>query len=241
MKTGVGFGVGVFRVGVVDLLSEKMLFGVEEIGAEFLLELGGELLGGVGGWGLGLPRGGGVMLFADFEGLLKFREKTLPTFFEFDFGGVSGAVEDVVGESLFHGEGVEHTVFDCIFGDEVDDMDGFLLSFSPGSGDALFELCRIPGEVAVDDDGGILEIKSRTSGFGAEDDFTVRVLFEGLDFESAFLLRNFAGVPSVSDFLVDEVFANEGEHSDPFGKDDDFGFGILKGVVDDFFEFVEFG
>ncbi len=48
-------------------------------------------------------------------------------------------------------------------------------------------------------------------------------------------------MPGVADFLFGQVLTNEGEHADPLGEDDDFGFGFEQGGVDDFFQFVELG
>lgn len=234
-------GVGVVAGGLVEFLAEKMLFGVEEFGADFLAKLAGQFGGGVGGERFAFSASGGGVLFSSFEGLLETGEKRLAPLFEFDLFGVAVSVEDIVGEALFHCEGFEHAVFDGALGDEVDDLDGLFLAFAPGAGDALFELGGIPGEVAVDDDAGVLQVEAGSAGFGAEDDFAVGILFESLDFETALFLRNFAGVPGVADLLGNEMLADQSEHADPFREDDDLGFGVLKGGVEDFDEFVEFG
>jgi len=47
-------------------------------------------------------------------------------------------------------------------------------------------------------------------------------------------------VPSKADFLGFEVVADQGEHSDPFGKDDDFRVGVVEGFFEYDDEFVEF-
>ena len=56
------------------------------------------------------------------------------------------------GENIFlGGEGVEHVLFDGVFGDEVNNLHRRWLSVTMGAGDALFEHGGIPREVKVDD------------------------------------------------------------------------------------------
>ena len=105
------------------------------------------------------------------------------------------AVEHAVGQGLLVGERVQHAVLDGVLGDQVDDRDRAGLVLAPGAGDALFELGRVPGQVAVDDDAGVLEVQARRAGIGAEEDAAVRVGLEGVDLGAAALLRDAAGVP----------------------------------------------
>jgi hypothetical protein len=102
--------------------------------------------------------------------LLEAFEEVLAAAFEGDGREVAFAVEHAAGEILFVGQAAEHAVFDGVFGDEVDDRDGAELVFAPGAGDALFELGGVPGEVAVDDDAGVLEVEADAAGIGAEEE-----------------------------------------------------------------------
>ena len=87
-------------------------------------------------------------------------------------------VEHAVGQGLLVGEGLEHAVLDGVFGNEVDDGDRAGLVFAPGAGDALLQLGGVPGQVAIDDDAGVLKIQARRAGIGAEEDAAVRVGLE---------------------------------------------------------------
>lgn len=118
----------------------------------------GEMCGGVGN-GCGRR---GFLWICGREDLLEALEERVAAGFEFDVGKV-GAVEDALGKAGLCGEGAEHGVLDGVFGDEVDDGDGAELAFAPGAGDALLELGRIPRQVAIDDDAGVLEIESHAA------------------------------------------------------------------------------
>ena len=50
------------------------------------------------------------------------------------------------------------------------------LVLAPGAGDALFESGGVPGQVAVDDDAGVLEVEPDAARVGAEEEAAVRVL-----------------------------------------------------------------
>ena len=92
---------------------------------------------------------------------------------ELDFLEVAHAVEHAVGEGLLVGERAEHAVLDGLLGDEIDDGDRAGLVFAPGAGDALLQLGGVPGQVAVDDDAGVLEVQARGARIGAEKDAAI--------------------------------------------------------------------
>ena len=69
-------------------------------------------------------------------------------------------------------------MLDGIFRNEMNDGDRPGLVLAPGAGDALFEPGRVPGEVAVDDDAGVLQVKPGAAGIGAQEDAAARVVFE---------------------------------------------------------------
>lgn len=58
---------------------------------------------------------------------------------------VAGAVEHAIGQGLLLTDEVKNAVLDAAFRDEIDDRYGAALVLAPSSGDALFELRRIPG------------------------------------------------------------------------------------------------
>jgi hypothetical protein len=117
-------------------------------------------------------------------------------------------------------------VFNSVFGDKVDDGDGAALIFAPGAGDALFELRRIPGQVAVDDDTGVLEIEANAAGVGAEEKAAVCVVAEGENLGAAPLLRHRASMPRVANGFLLGPDANLVQHTFPFGENDDFDIGV---------------
>lgn len=45
-----------------------------------------------------------------------------------------------------------------VFGDQVNDADGFCLMLAPGARDALFQFGGIPREIAIDDDARVLKV-----------------------------------------------------------------------------------
>ena len=140
---------------------------------------------------------------------------------------------------MFPSEAVEDPLLDGAFGDEVEDRDGAGLVFAPGAGDALLEFGRVPREVAVDNDAGVLEVEADAAGIGAEEKAAGRVVAEGVDLGAAFGLRHRAGVPSVADAMRDGVGADQSEHFFPLGEDDNLNVGIGEGLVQEPGDFGE--
>src|ERR1035441_5236287 len=88
--------------------------------------------------------------------LLELGQKGLASGLELDLLKVAHAVEHAVGQGLLVGERAQHAMLDGILRYEIDDCDGARLVLAPGAGDALFQLGGVPGQVAVDDDAGVL-------------------------------------------------------------------------------------
>ncbi len=199
----------------------------------------GEVEGGIGWRGFAC---GGFVSRGDAEELLEAGKVGVAATLELGLGeGFVGAVEHAFGKVHFVGESFEHGVLDGVFGDEIDDGDGAGLMFPPGAGDALFELCRVPGEVAIDDDAGVLEVEADAAGIGAEEEAAVRIVAEGEDLAAAFLLGDAAGVPCVADAISISPDADFFQHAFPLGEDDDFDIGIGEALVEDAGDFVELG
>ena len=116
---------------------------------------------------------------------------------------------------------------------------GRRLVLAPGAGDALFELGRVPGQVAVDDDAGVLEVEADAAGVGAEEDAAVGIVAEGVDLAAALLLGDGAGVPGVADAVPVGPGRAPVQHAFPLGEDDDLDVGIGEGFVEDALQFVE--
>ena len=106
--------------------------------------------------------------------LFELGEERLAAAAQLDLLEVALAVEHAVGERLLVGERFEHAVLDRVLRDEIDDGDRAGLVLAPGAGDALFELGRIPGQVAIDDDAGVLQVQAGAPRIGAEKDAAVR-------------------------------------------------------------------
>jgi hypothetical protein len=87
-------------------------------------------------------------------------------------------VQHTLGECLLVGERPEHPMLDGAFGDQMDDGHGPRLVLAPGARDALFEACRVPGQIAIDDDAGVLQIQAGAAGVGGEEQAAFRI---GLD------------------------------------------------------------
>ena len=124
-------------------------------------------------------------------------------------------------------------MFEGVLGDEVDDGDGAALMLPPGAGDPLFEASGVPREVAIDDDAGVLEIEAHAAGVGAEKQAAGRVIPEGEDLATAFLLGDAAGMPCVADRILLGPGADSFQHPFPLGENDDFHVGIGEGFVED--------
>ncbi len=99
-------------------------------------------------------------------------------------------VQHAVGQRLLVGQRLQHAMLDRVFRDEIDDGDGAGLMFAPGAGDALFELGRIPRQIAIHDHAGVLEVQPGRAGIGAEKHAAVRVALEGVDLRAPPLLRH---------------------------------------------------
>lgn len=122
-------------------------------------------------------------------------EECLAAALELNGAELADAVEHASGQFHLLGKRGEHSVFDGIFGDEVDDRDRADLVFAPRAGDALFQLGGIPREVAIDDDAGILEVEPDSARVGRKKESAVRILTEGEDLGATLLLRDVAGMP----------------------------------------------
>jgi hypothetical protein len=166
--------------------------------------------------------------------------KASPGWAERDLIEVALEIKDAVSERTLGGQRAEHPLLDGLVGDQVDDRDGVLLVLAPGTGDALLELRRIPRQVAIDDDTGILEVEADAPGVGAEKDPAGRVVLEGTDLDAAFLLGHGAGVPSVAQAASAAEVAHEFEHAFPLGEDDGLYVGRGKHLVEDPRKFLQF-
>src|ERR1044071_9484020 len=103
---------------------------------------------------------------------------------------------------------------------------------------AWLELCRVPGQVAVDDDAGALKVQSGAAAVGAEEDTAAGVGLEGVDFGPAPSLRDAAGVPGEPDVQPPAAPADELEHAFPLGEDDDLG-PVPAAFLEDLIQFTE--
>ena len=90
--------------------------------------------------------------------LLKPGQEGLPATAELDLAQIAPAVQHTVSERLLIRESLEHALFNRVAGDQVDHRHRAGLMFAPGAGNPLFQFRRVPGQVAVDDDAGILQI-----------------------------------------------------------------------------------
>ena len=199
--------------------------------------LGGKVSGGIGGWG----RFGRFASRRLEHDLFEAFEENLTAFPEGHIIEVAVAIEHAVGQFRFMGQGGEHSVFDGIFGHQIDHGDGTRLMLAPSASYALFEFGRVPGKIAIDHDAGVLKVESHSSGIGAEKDAAIGVLPECEDFRAAFLLGHQAGVPGITVALFFGQFPNPFKHADPFGKYDDFNLWVGKAFFEHGFQFLEFG
>ena len=178
----------------------------------------GEMEDGIGGRGFLF---GGLVSGRDAEELLETDEIGVRTALELGAGEEGlGAVENAFGQGHLAGERAEHRVLEGILGDQVDDGDRARLVLAPGSGDALFEPGGIPGEVAVDNDAGVLEVQPHAAGIGAEEEAVVRIVAEGEDFAASLLLRDAAGLPGVADAVLVGPRPDFLQHAFPLGEDE---------------------
>ena len=90
--------------------------------------------------------------------MLELGQERLPATAELDLAEIAFAVQHTVSQRLLVRESLEHALFNRVAGDQVDHRHRAGLMFAPGAGNPLFEFRRVPRQVAVDDDAGILQI-----------------------------------------------------------------------------------
>ncbi len=157
---------------------------------------------------------------------------------KFDGGRRFVRAEDGGKDVFLGGQGVQHALFDGVFGDEVDDLYGGGLTVTMGAGDALFEHGGIPGQVEVDDERGGLQVEPDAARVGRKEDAAVRIVEEFLDERAAFGRGDIARQFDVTEADALEDGFGECQHVRPLAEDDGF-----VSVAGDFFgeDFIEFG
>jgi hypothetical protein len=160
--------------------------------------------------GLGFSRREGKFhIGRSLQKVAQFLQQALTHVGKFDRGWRFVCAKDG-GENIFlRGKGIEHSFFDGVFGDEIDDLHRGFLSVTMGAGDALFEHGGIPREVEVDDEAGGLQVEPHAARVGGEEDAAFGVVEEFLDEVAAF-----GGGNRACEFDVAETDALQ----DGFGK-----------------------
>ena len=111
---------------------------------------------------------------------------------------------------------------------------------APRARDALFHLRRIPRQVAIDNDAGVLQVQFGAAAVSAEEDSAIEIIFERVDFRATTALRNATGVPGETETQPVAKFSDEFQHPLPFGEDDDFRV-VLPAFIENFSQFAELG
>src|SRR6202162_6715866 len=81
---------------------------------------------------------------------------------------------------------------------KIDHRYGPRLILAPSACDPLFQLGRVPGEVTVNNDAGILQVQTYPAGVRAEKYAALRVTLEYPNFRPAPLLWDATRIPCVS-------------------------------------------
>src|SRR5260221_22335 len=192
------------------------LFAPEQRGVNPLVRGGGEATRTIGGerW----FGGAGLCFWIDGcrrDKLLEFREEGLASAPKLDLAELANPIQHAIGQGLFVGKRFEHALLDGFLRNEVDHRDRAGLVLAPGAGDALFEFRRVPGQIAVDDDTGVLQVQSGRPGVSAQKDAAGRVRLENVNLGAAALLRDRAGVPGEPQLEAAAQAAHEVEHPLP--------------------------
>ena len=173
--------------------------------------------------------------------MLQAREKGLATAFQFNVVQVPLQIEHAFGKRALVGKSFQHLVFKGVLGNKVDDRNGARLELAPGAGDALLQFGGVPGQIAIDDHAGVLQIQAGRTGIGAEENAALGVGLEGVDFSAAALLRDGAGVPGKAEFETAAQVPHQIQHPLPFGKNNHFDVPIVTAFLQDFFQLFKLG
>src|SRR5207302_9696001 len=86
----------------------------------------------------------------------------------------------------------QHAMLDRALSDEIHDAHRLLLAEPVDTADALFEHGRIPGQVHVDDHGGVLKVKPDAAGIRGQESPAAVLFAEAVHESFALLSRNAA-------------------------------------------------
>ena len=95
------------------------------------------------------------------------------------------AFQHAFGKRAFLLQQMQNAMFDAVFAHQVDDGDMPCLVLAPGAGDALLKPRRIPRQIEIDDDVGSLQVEAGGAGIAGQQQATVGVLFEAIQFTTA--------------------------------------------------------
>lgn len=137
-------------------------------------------------------------------------------------------VQDAIRQCLLVCQGLEHALLQRPPRDQVDDRDALGLVLPPGPRDALLQLRRIPGQVAVDDDAGILKVEPGAAAVGAQEHAAVRVRLERVDLRTSPPLGHRARVPGKPESDPAANLPHQFQHPFPFTEDDHLDPGLSR-------------
>ncbi len=220
----------------VPAVAAGMDFEPQQAVPELGPQIAAERLPGIGG-GPGLGRRGAGETREDLQPL----DQRPAARGEGHLGEVPPAVEDAVGEHLLAVEEGDHPVLEGVLGHQVEDADGARLVLAPGTGDALLQAGRVPGEVEVDHHVGRLEVEPHASGVGGEEEAAGGVLLEAADLVAPPRQRHGAGVPGEAGPHLLDRLAHQVEHPLPFGEDQDLGARLGEQPLQDLPQLGELG
>ena len=161
-----------------------------------------------------------------------------PVFAEED--GVVAAVEGAFEQRALEAQAVYHSLLDGVLRDEVEHLHGHLLPDAVDAADALLQYGRVPGQVEVDDDAGSLQVESRGTCVGGEEDAALAVVLEVFYDVVAFPVLHSAMQEDVAQAACIEFHCHQPGHALPFAEDDDLGVAAFQGVAQDVHRLADF-
>ncbi|MPM92162.1 hypothetical protein SDC9_139297 [bioreactor metagenome] len=135
---------------------------------------------------------------------------------ELDFAKVAFEIENSIGQSLLALQRGKHSMLDSVFGDQVDYRDVASLMLAPRARNPLLQFGGIPRQVAIHHDARILEVQSRRSRIGAEEEAALKIGFEKVDLGASPFLGYGAGMPGEAEIHSAGQAGDELEHALPF-------------------------
>jgi hypothetical protein len=172
--------------------------------------------------------------------LFEFFEEHLAPALQFDFAQITSRIQHAIRKRLLVFQCLDHSMLDCILGDQIDYCHCPCLMFAPRSRNALFEPGWIPRQIAINHHARVLQIQSRRPRICAQKHPATRVRFKRIDFRSPPLLRHTTRMPRKPKLEPIAKLADKFQHPLPFGEHNHLSFLIVFAFLQHLLQFGQF-